>query len=194
MARLDEKRRRAVREAFPKRRCSSKAKSTGTQCQHYAMVGANICATHGGMAPQVRAAAEQRVTLAEGLRAAPKRAPWDVLEDALHAADLLMREMFHEVQVSGSVTPQLLDRLVSSFERAHRLAKTNLDAGIDQRRLRLAEAQAGQMFAVFTRVLNSPALGLSAAQKALVPELLKREIAGEMAGTPKAVDVLAIAS
>lgn len=150
----------------------------GLPCQRDAIVGAVVCYTHGGNAPQVKAKAEERITLAEALVRTPKRHPWEVLEDGLHAMDLVMRECMGEIQDQGNVTPALLDKLVSSVERAHRLAKVNLDAGIDQRRIKLAEAQAGQMFAVFTRVLN--ALGLTAEQKAMVPGLLRREIQGEI--------------
>lgn len=179
MPRLNKTRRRAVQKILPPVKCSAKSNSTDGPCDQYAVVGAAVCPTHGGRAPQVAAAAERRVTLAEALLRGDRRPPWEVLEDCLHMMDLVMREVLHEIQDQGSVTPKLLDKLVSSVERAHRLAKVNLDAGIDQRRLRLAEAQAGQMFAVFTRVLG--ALGLTAEQKALVPGLLRREIDGELA-------------
>jgi hypothetical protein len=115
------------------------------------------------------------VLLAEALRATPYRHPWEVLEDALHAADVVMGEARLAIE-DGHVTPALVDKLIVAAERAHRLAKVNLDAGVDQRRLRLAEAQAGQMHAVFTRVMAG--LGLTAEQKARVPELLRAEIRG----------------
>jgi hypothetical protein len=148
------------------------------------IVGGDVCPTHGGMAPQVRAAAEKRVTLAEALASAPKRHPWEILEDGLHAMDLVMGECLAEIKDQGNVTPALLDKLVSSVERAHRLAKVNLDAGIDQRRLRLAEAQAGQMHRMLSGVLG--ALNLTPEQKALVPGAVKRYVDGEL--VPKAIE------
>lgn len=176
MARLDKNRRHRVRDVIPKAQCAAVVHRTGKRCVRAAMVGATVCYIHGGNAPQVRAAAEKRVTLAEAMVSGPKRQPYEVLEDALHAADLLMREAVFELGQSGTVTVALMDKFVQAFERAHRLAKVNMDAGIDQRRMRLAEAQAGQMHQVFTRVLAG--LGLTAEQKALVPQLLKREIEG----------------
>jgi len=176
VARLDKARRRAVAKVLPPVKCSGTIWSTGLQCDQWAVVGATVCPTHGGRAPQVREAAERRVSIAEALVRNDPRPPWEVLEDALRVADVVMQDALGEVKELGSVTPQLLDKLIAAVERAHRLAKVNLDAGIDQRRMRLAEAQAEQMQRVFTRVLNG--LGLTAEQQALVPQLLRREIQG----------------
>lgn len=175
MARLNKTRRRAVQKVIPPAKCSGH-RTTGEPCDQWAVVGATVCNTHGASAPQVKAAAEKRVTLAEAMVSGPKRQPYEVLEDALHAADLLMREAIFELGEGGSVSASTMEKFVQAFERAHRLAKVNMDAGIDQRRMRLAEAQAGQMHQVFTRVLAG--LALTPEQKALVPQLLKREIEG----------------
>lgn len=177
MARLDKNRRYAVKKALPPRKCSA-LNGRGQPCQRNAIVGATICPTHGGMAPQVRAKAEERVTLAEAIATAPRRQPWEIMDDTVHLSDVLLQQVVLELQGQGTVSPKLLDNLVSALERANRLSKTSLDAGVAERRTRLAEAQATQMFAVFTRVLS--ALGLTAEQKARVPELLRREIDGEL--------------
>lgn len=182
MARLNQNRRARIRQAIPPIRCTGRC-TDGTPCKKNALVGALVCYTHGGGAPQVRAKAEQRVTLAEAMLTAPKRHPWEVLEDGLHAMDLVMREAVLEIQDRGTVTAELLDKLVSSVERAHRLAKVNLDAGIDQRRLQLAEAQAGQIHKMFGQILAG--LNLTAEQRALVPGLVKRVIEGEI--SPKGI-------
>jgi hypothetical protein len=109
------------------------------------------------------------------MRRTPRRHPWEVLEDALHTADVLMQQTRVAVE-TGVITAEMVEKLIVAAERAHRLAKVNLDAGIDQRRLRLAEAQAVQMHRVFTQVLAG--LGLTAEQRARVPELLRAEIRG----------------
>lgn len=44
-----------------KRRCKVIARTTGIQCQKPPMKGQEICATHGGMAPQNRRAARRRL-------------------------------------------------------------------------------------------------------------------------------------
>jgi hypothetical protein len=153
--------------------CTATSTQSGQRCKRLATRGAKVCQKHGAAAPQVREAARQRVAIADALATGTKRHPWEVLEDALHTADVLMSEARVQVE-TGQITPALVEKLVNTIERAHRMAKVNLDAGIDQRKLRLAEAQAGQMHQVFTRVLTQ--LGLTAEQKARVPELLKREI------------------
>jgi hypothetical protein len=155
--------------------CQAMSRQSGQRCRRLANRGATVCQKHGGSAPQVKAAAAKRIALAEALAKEPRRHPWEVLEEALHVSDVLMKEARIAVE-DEQITPALVDKLVSALERAHRLAKVNLDAGIDQRRLRLAEAQATQMHAVFTRVLAQ--LGLTAEQRAQVPELLRAEIRG----------------
>jgi len=42
------------------RRCHART-SAGNPCRKYAILGATVCATHGGSAPQVRAKAQQRL-------------------------------------------------------------------------------------------------------------------------------------
>jgi hypothetical protein len=41
-------------------RCTSRSSRTGKPCQRYPVKGAKVCATHGGRAPQVKAAAKAR--------------------------------------------------------------------------------------------------------------------------------------
>lgn len=53
----------------PKRRCTGTAKSTGLPCEKSPMKGSLVCASHGGGAPHVRAAAKRRLE-EEGARAA----------------------------------------------------------------------------------------------------------------------------
>lgn len=175
-----------TREIVRSQQCSATSKRSGEQCRRLATKGTHVCMMHGAASARVKTAAAKRVALAEALARGEKRHPWEVLEDALHSADTLMADAMAGVQ-AGQLDAALVDKFVAAIERAHRMAKVNLDAGIDQRKLRLAEAQAGQMHQVFTRVLAQ--LGLTAEQKARVPELLKREIKGvlEIEGTAKAV-------
>lgn len=42
-------------------RCTAKSTRTGQQCKRAPIRGGTVCATHGGSAPQVRAAAEKRL-------------------------------------------------------------------------------------------------------------------------------------
>lgn len=44
----------------PPQKCTARTKSTGKQCGQWAIQGGTVCRTHGGMAPQVKAAANRR--------------------------------------------------------------------------------------------------------------------------------------
>lgn len=45
----------------PSRRCSATSSRTGEPCKRWAIVGGNVCPTHGGSAPQVKEAARRRL-------------------------------------------------------------------------------------------------------------------------------------
>lgn len=155
-------------------KCTAKSKQSGERCKKYPTPGSNVCATHGSKSPRAQVAAAKRLALEAAMRSETPRKPWEVLEEALHAVDVLMKQALVKLDKGDSMSPKDYTELVAAVERAHRMAKVNLDAGIDARRLRLAEAQAGQMHKIFTRVLN--ALNLTPEQRALVPGLLKQEI------------------
>jgi|SRR5581483_27318 len=42
-------------------KCTAKSSMTGQPCQRWAIKGGNVCPTHGGRAPQVKAAAMDRI-------------------------------------------------------------------------------------------------------------------------------------
>lgn len=48
------------RGSVPAQRCTAKT-SAGKPCKRWAIVGGNVCPTHGGSAPQVREAARRRI-------------------------------------------------------------------------------------------------------------------------------------
>lgn len=43
------------------RRCTAKAKRSGTRCARWAILGGKVCPTHGGGAPQVQRSARERL-------------------------------------------------------------------------------------------------------------------------------------
>lgn len=45
-------------------RCTATSQRSGVQCKKAAILGGNVCPTHGGSAPQVREKARQRLALA----------------------------------------------------------------------------------------------------------------------------------
>jgi len=148
----------------------------------WAMVGSNVCRMHGGKSPRARQVAARKIALAElqsDFDLYENREPWEVLRETLHVADVLLRKAME----SGVHTPEDLETLAHSLNRAANLAKMNLDARGDERRTALRERQVLQMQDVFVRVLTG--LDLTPAQQALVPVLLKREIGALM---PKAIE------
>lgn len=121
--------------------CAAKSKSTDKPCQRYAVPGATVCPSHGGSTRAVRDKADLRMSLSQLLRDEP-RPPWQVLLEALAASDALMRDGLQTVSDAGeNVTPDQLDRFVSSLERAAKLSKITLDANVGERRTRLLESQ-----------------------------------------------------
>jgi DNA-binding phage protein len=163
-----------LERAIPPTKCGATAKQTGNQCRRWAIAGGKVCPIHGGKAPAVQIAATKRLALAAALASEPPRHPWEVLEEALHAIDYLMRQALIKLDQPNTMTASDYTELVAAVQRAHGMAKVNLDAGIDQRRQHLAEAQAAQMHQVFTRVIK--ALNLTPEQQTLIPSLLRREI------------------
>lgn len=52
--------------------CTARASGTGSRCRKAPVKGATVCASHGGNAPQVRAAAARRLATAEAVALAQK--------------------------------------------------------------------------------------------------------------------------
>lgn len=122
----------------PAIKCSAKSSRTGQPCGKWAVRGSNVCGTHGGSAPQVRAAARRRLQalapfatsvlaeLASGVAVDPSTGvpvavPPGVRQRA--AAELL--------KMSGAGAPQELDLAVSEGAPRPDL-DTVLDAAITQ--------------------------------------------------------------
>jgi hypothetical protein len=51
------------------RRCTARSKQSGERCKRASVVGASVCSMHGGKAPRVRYAAQQRVAAVAAERA-----------------------------------------------------------------------------------------------------------------------------
>lgn len=75
-------------------RCSAHTFRDGqtTPCRKFPIKGARVCATHGGSARQVKAAAAANLLQVELLAKYPRRAASSVLLEALHMADGRARE------------------------------------------------------------------------------------------------------
>ncbi len=135
---------------------------------------------HGGNAPQVRAAREARIVAAEAALEAPKSMAeaGDVLLGAMNDSHALLQRLKQNI-ANGSVTAADLTALGEWIDRTARVSKAVVDAGVEERRVRMSE-QAGALVAqVIKNVLDD--LRLSPEQQQRVPVVVPqrlRELAG----------------
>lgn len=118
-------RRRRLLRLIPPRRCVAIANS-GDQCILMAIVGATVCHKHGGNAPQVRAAAAQRVTFAEALLADPRH-PHQVAISALHQVDVLAGQTMQAI-AAGELTAAAFEQLLEASKTQAAMSKLVLDS------------------------------------------------------------------
>lgn len=157
------------------RKCTGTSSRTGKPCERWAMKGQRVCATHGGRAPQSKRKGKERVEREAALRALrsyghpldtdPHRALLDELcRTAGHVHWLSLRiAALEERELHGPVgggpeaypreEPHVWVRLYQE-EREHlrRVAMDCIRAGIEERRVKLAEEQ-GRLIADFARGL-----------------------------------------
>lgn len=151
-------------------RCKAKSKSTGEQCRSRAVPGAEVCWKHGGAAKQVREAGEKRkqreaaerqierlgVTLRD---VAPDAALLEELQRTAGYVDLLSSLVEREGE-DGLTQWGMGGRTASAFwsmledQRKHLVATAGacIKAGIEERRVRLAEQQ-GRLMAEVIRTI-----------------------------------------
>lgn len=190
------------------RRCQAKSnRAEGGQCRRWAMKGQTVCPTHGGRAPQNRAAAERRqteeriekelATYGRPIETTPTEALLEEVKwTAGHVAWLRQRiGELEQDQLSWGKTeevdkgsgefagtdithaaapPVLLD--LYQRERTHlvKVCATAISAGIEERRVRLAQAQGDLIAGVIQAILGD--LHLTPEQQALVPEVVPHHL------------------
>lgn len=191
------------------RRCTAR-KSNGDPCGRWAIAGGTVCPSHGGFAPQVRAAAARRLRaeqldadldalLAELESSAADRSPVDVLLDAVHRAAAM-------VQVLGALVGRLrpdgsrqridgdedhlwgpnhlgdgaphvvVEMYATWLDRAARASKLAIEAGVEERLVRLAEEQGALVADLLRAVFDDPELGLTPAQRAAAAPVAARHL------------------
>lgn len=218
-------------------RCTATSRS-GAPCKRQAIIGGTVCASHGGRAPQVKAAAARRLALGEAMGelsklgvpidVEPADAMLDMVREAAGNVAFLRRRIQDLDQllggpegneiiavlggggkdagpleipagppaIAGRVDPRnfraerhvIVAMYDDERERLVRWAKACRDAGVDERRVQLAEDQGRQLAAVLRGTLEAAlalVVGLlepSAAQQvrerwaAEVPAIVRRQI------------------
>lgn len=109
------------------RRCSARSKSTGKACQRPAIPGGTVCRYHGGAAPQVKAAAMDRLRALQhpAIDRMAKLIDQDEFPTVAYAAsrDVLDRTLGkpgEHLDLTLNVTDELLGRLDRGRLRAKR--------------------------------------------------------------------------
>jgi hypothetical protein len=139
--------------------CTARCKSTGDRCLHRVR-GGGVCHVHGGAAKQVKAAREARIIameaeLAAGKREpAPPRHPGEVLLASVTSADGVMLQLQRDLE-RGELTPELARAYGEWVDRAGRLSKLALDAGIAERLVEIQERPTRMLVDQLVMVLRS---------------------------------------
>lgn len=102
------------------RRCKATAKSTGNRCRKPAILGATVCLTHGGGAPQVRLAARARL-------AALVDPAIDALTRTLAEEERVVRDTFDRPHVLGPTFAERIRAAEAILDRAGYPKRTEVD-------------------------------------------------------------------
>lgn len=169
--------------------CTARAKATGVQCRRM-VVGGGVCVKHGGGAPQVRAAREARILAARAARVygpyVEERSPAEALMAAGRSLDFGLQALERLAADGGVVDPAVFREMRAAATESGRMAKLIQDAGLDERRLHLAERD---------QVALGQALELALAAWGLNPGALAvRESVAEALERVRSGDVSALVS
>lgn len=142
------------------RRCSATAKLSGEQCRNAPILGGTVCSYHGGSAPQVRAAANRnlaetaamRILREQGTPPPDDRHPVEHLLAAL-TESAMVAEYLGKLAAAETPDQGVWRAWERERDRRASLAKASLDAGVDERRVRLAEANAVQLAGAIRSIL-----------------------------------------
>jgi hypothetical protein len=156
--------------------CSAHSKRSGDPCANSPMKGQSVCRMHGGSAPAARASGQRRIERARIF--ADVGAVLDELEiaqDDTHPIDALL-DAVRRARAVATVLGSMLDASNPGFGQSlelyerwlglqARTAKLALEAGVEERQIRVTEEQAQQL----AQALRSFAAGLLAAVVERVP-------------------------
>jgi hypothetical protein len=159
------------------RHCRATSKQSQQRCRRWAAQGQHVCASHGAKSPQAIEAAEKRLAVVKVREALVKMGvrveqhPIEVLLAQVYEANgnvEFLRAKVQELELPAKLTTAavaLLDLYNQERDRAAKMAKLALDAGVQERHVQI-QAQQGEMLAELIRhVLDNPELALSPTQR-----------------------------
>ena len=188
-------------------KCKATAKGTGQRCQAWAMAGSEVCRVHGGRAPQVKAAAARRLaeqaaqqavrTLGLPVDISPTEA---LLEEVRWTAGHVawLRDRVQELQqgdmswgttkvktggddagTTQEAKPSVWYELYTR-ERTHliKVCDAAIRAGVEERRVRLAEQQGDLLALAIRQILDAFGLSGDPRVATIVPGVLREIGAG----------------
>jgi hypothetical protein len=192
-------------------RCTA-TNSRGSRCSRRPILGGTVCPTHGGQAPQVRAAAERRLVeraavLAVETYGLPRTiSPQDALLEEVHRTAghvAWLAAVVADIEQQDLVWGKTRDKIggedqgttyeakpnawlvLYQAERKHLVdvTKAAISAGIEERRVQLAESQ-GQLLATVVRNILGD-LALTPEQQGMAAGVIQRRlreaaVAGEL--------------
>lgn len=159
---------------------------------------------HGGNAPQVKAAREARIIAMEAELAAgnrepvPPRHPGEVLLASVTSADEVMLQLQRDLE-RGELTPEWARAYGEWVDRAGRLSKLALDAGIAERLVEIQERPTrllvDQLVSVIRGILADPRVSVVDGQgPQVILDAVRKLDGGEDAGSgPNRTELLALA-
>jgi hypothetical protein len=162
-------------------------KKNGERCRAYAgqstdHFGVGRCKFHGGSTTThrknaVRREAERRaIEFGQPIPVEPTEALLTVLHlSAGHLA--FVRDELARQDDRTSFEAQVLFRLWNEErDRVARIAKMALDSGVAERQVRLVERAGSELAALLRSIFFDPELGLTAAQRSQLPEVLRTHL------------------
>lgn len=189
----------------PAIRCKAKRTSDSEPCQRWAMLGQEVCATHGGRAPQAKAAAARRQVEAKATAALsreniqpvdnPLLALQQLAGEVVRVKDFLggRVEVLQELRYRGIGGEQVRGELTAygaAMDRSIRVLEAIARLNIDERLVKIAEADGRMIIAVMDASADVFMPGGS--QNQLVREVIKRVIDAAVAANGKRFQVPAL--
>lgn len=161
-----------------KRFCSAKGRRTGKPCGNRPMKGSTVCRMHGGKAPQVAKAAQNRVLVmsviekAERMiaRAGVESTPEEILWDSLCSANAkriiwgqevaaldAKGKLYERSYITGTKTVHpAVDEEKHWIRECRQMAKDCITLGLKEREVRLAERQGEMIVQLFRAFMSDP--------------------------------------